>query len=202
VKMNSITELGPALASTLTAAADLTATDKRLRICPDAVEANISASAKCPRCDWTPEVLAPTAEAARLKQIVGMGLADRFQRFKDATIGAILDQAAEADGRADLKSLIEMVQLSKLDSLTTVLTDDLVAFLRNLLYDENLVQEEVPLGPIVQAVGAIEEDRVDEAVEQFAVLLRKAVKDAKAQHGKVKRVRVFLRLQDTIGDLS
>jgi hypothetical protein len=90
---------------------------------------------------------------------------------------------------------------SKLDSLETALTDDLVAFLRKLLYDENLVQEEVLLGPIVQAVGAIEEDRIDEAVEKFAGLLRKAVKDAKAQHGKSKRVRVFLRLQDQMGDL-
>jgi hypothetical protein len=129
------------------------------------------------------------------------GLADRFQSFKDATIGAILHKAAEADGRADLKSLLEMIQLSKLDSLATVLTDDLIAFLRKLLYDENLVQEEVLLGPIVQAVGAIEEDRIDEAVEKFAGLLRKAVKDAKAQHGKSKRVRVFLRLQDQMGDL-
>src|SRR5690606_14632233 len=138
----------------------------------------------------------------KLKQLVGTGLTDRFQRFKDATIGAILHKAAEADGRADLKSLMEMIQLSKVDSLTTVLTDELVAFLRKLLYDENLVQEEVSLGPIVQAVGAIEEDRIDEAVEQFAGLLRKAVKDAKAQHGKGKRVRFFLRLQDNIGDLS
>ena len=202
VKMNSITELGPPLATTLTAAEDLAAIDKRLHACPDALEANVTALARCAKCDWTPELRAPTAEVAKLKQLVGTGLSDRFQRFKDATIGAILQKAAESDGRADLKSLMEMIQLSKVDSLTTVLTDDLVTFLRKLLYDENLVQEEVPLGPIVQAVGAIEEDRIDEAVEQFARLLRKAVKDAKAHHRKAKRVRVFLRLQDTIGDRS
>ena len=202
VKMNSITELGPPLAATLTAAEDLAAIDKRLQVCPDAVEANVTALPTCQKCVWTPSVLAPTVEAAKLKQLVGTGLTDRFQRFKDATIGAILHKAAEADGRSDLKSLMEMIQLSKVDSLTTVLTEDLVAFLRKLLYDENLVQEEISLGPIVQAVGAIEEDRIDEAVEQFAGLLRKAVKDAKAQHGKGKRVRVFLRLQDKIGDFS
>jgi hypothetical protein len=202
VKMNSITELGPPLATTLTASEDLAVIDKRLNVCPDAVEANVSALPTCQKCGWTPSVQAPTAESTKLKQLVGTGLADRFQRFKDATIAAILHKAAEADGRADLKSLMEMIQLSKVDSLTTVLTDDLVAFLRKLLYDENLVQEEVPLGPIVQAVGAIEEDRIEEAVEQFAGLLRKAVKDAKAQHGQGKRVRVFLRLQNNIGDLS
>jgi len=202
VKMNSITELGPPLATTLTAAEDIAAIDRRLHVCPDAVEVNVTASATCPKCNWTPEMEAPTSEAAKLKQLVGTGLADRFQRFKDATIGAILHKAAEAEDRADLKSLMEIIQLSKMDSLASVLTDDLVAFLRKLLYDENLVQEEVPLGPIVQTVGAIEEDRIDEAVDQFAVLLRKAVKDAKAQHGKDKRVRVFLRLQDTIGERS
>jgi hypothetical protein len=200
VKMNSITELGPPLAATLAAADDLASIDKRLHICPDAVEANVSATATCPKCGWTPEVNAPAAEVAKLKQLVGTGLKDRFQRFKDATIGAILHKAAETDGRGDLKSLLEVIQLSKLDSLATVLTDELVAFLRKLLYDENLVQEEVPLGPIVQAVGAIEEDRIDEAVDEFAGLLRKAVKDAKALHGKGKRVRVFLRMQDKIGD--
>jgi hypothetical protein len=202
VKMNSITELGPPLATTLTAAEDLAAIDKRLHICPDAAEPSVTSLPTCPKCSWTPSVPTPTAEATKLKQLVAMGLTDRFQRFKDATIGAILHKAAEADGRADLKSLMEMIQLSKVDSLTTVLTDELVAFLRKLLYDENLIQEEVPLGPIVQAVGAIEEDRIDEAVEEFAVLLRKAVKDAKAQHGKGKRVRVFLRLQDAVGGLS
>jgi hypothetical protein len=202
VKMNSIVELGPPLAATLSAAEDLAAIDKRLHICPDAVDANVTTSGTCPKCAWTPDAQAPAAEAAKLKQLVGTGLADRFQRFKDATIKGIRHKAAETDARADLKSLIEMIQLSKMDSLATVLTDDLVSFLRKLLYDENLVQEEVPLGPIVQAVGAIEEDRIDEAVEQFAGLLRKAVKDAKAQHGKGKRVRVFLRLQDRIGDPS
>jgi hypothetical protein len=200
VKMNSINELGPPLAATTTVADDLAVIDKRLHICPDSAEANVTASATCPKCGWTPNLQAPATEAAKLKQLVATGLADRFQRFKDATIGAILHKAAEADGRADLKSLLEMIQLSKLDSLATVLTDDLVAFLRKLLYDENLVQEEILLGPIVQAVGAIEEDRIDEAVEKFAGLLRKAVKDAKAQHGKGKRVRVFLRMQDQMGD--
>jgi hypothetical protein len=199
-KMNSIAELGPPLAATLSADDDLAAIDKRLHVCPDAVEAKVTVSATCPKCRWTPETSAPAAEAAKLKQLVATGLADRFQRFKDATIGTILRKAAEANGRADLKSLMEMIQLSKVDSLATVLTDDLVIFLRKLLYDENLVQEQIALGPIVQAVGAIEEERIDEAVDQFAGLLRKAVKDAKAQHGKGKRVRVFLRLQDTIGD--
>ena len=60
--------------------------------------------------------------------------------------------------------------------------------------DENLVQEEIPLGPIVSDVGAIEEDHIDEAVDKFAKLLTKAIKDAKAKHGKSKRVRIFLRL--------
>jgi hypothetical protein len=202
VRMNSITELGPPLATTLTADENLAAIDKRLHVCPDAVEASVTASATCPKCNWTPDVEAPTTEAAKLKQIVGTGLADRFQRFKDATIAAILHKAAQAEDRADLKSLMEVIQLSKMDSVASVLTDDLVLFLRKLLYDENLVQEEVPLGPIVQKIGAIEEDRIDDAVDQFAVLLRKAVKDAKAQHGKGKRVRVFLRLQDTIGERS
>jgi hypothetical protein len=66
----------------------------------------------------------------------------------------------------------------------------------------NLVQEEIALGPIVDEVGAIEEDHVDEAVDKFAKLLTKAVQDAKAKHGKSKRVRIFLRLQGSDGSVQ
>ncbi len=192
-RMNSIEELGPPQAATLSVESDLAAIDKRLDLCADALEADATTSATCKKCGWTPEMQVPTTEVGKLKQLVSTGLADRFQRFKDATIGAILKKAAEENGRADLKSLMEIIQLSKLESLSTALTDELVEFLRKLLYDENLVQEEVSLIPIVQEVGAIEEDHIDEAVELFARLLRKAVKEAKAQHGKSKKVRIFLR---------
>jgi len=137
----------------------------------------------------------PVAEVAKLKAVVASGLADRFQRFKDAAIGAILKKEAEKGTRPDLAKLLEIVQLANADALAGVLTDDLVDFLRKLLYDENLVQEEIQLEPIVSEVGAIEEDHIDEAVDKFAKLLTKAVKDAKAKHGKSKRVRIFLRLQ-------
>ena len=196
-RMNAIVELGPPLHSSQTVAADLAAIDKRLDVCADAAEANVTgADSKCPKCGWTPTMLAPAAEATKLKSVVTSGLADRLQRFKDATIGAILKQAAEKDGRADLAKLLEIIQVATADSLAGVMTEDLVEFLRKLLYDENLIQEEVALGPIVQQVGAIEEDRIDAAVEKFAKLLSKAVKEAKSKHGKAKRVRVFLRLQD------
>ena len=89
--------------------------------------------------------------------------------------------------------------MANADALAGVLSDDLVEFLRKLLYDENLVQEEIPLGPIVQEVGAIEEGHVDEAVEKFGKLLAKAIRDAKVKHGKTKRVRVFLRLESPEG---
>jgi hypothetical protein len=108
-----------------------------------------------------------------------------------------LKKAVEESDRPDLSKLLEIVQLAHSDALADVMTEDLVSFLRKLLYDENLVQEEIQLGPIVSAVGAIEEDHIDEAVDKFTTLLTNAVKDAKAKHGKSKRVRVFLRLGDS-----
>ncbi len=196
-RMNAIVELGPPLHSSQSVAADLTVIDKRLDVCADAAEASVNGTdPKCPKCGWTPTMLAPATEATKLKSVVTAGLADRLQRFKDATIGAILKQAAEKDGRADLAKLLEIIQVATADSLAGVMTEDLVEFLRKLLYDENLIQEEVPLGPIVLEVGAIEEDRIDDKVALFAKLLSKAVKEAKSKHGKAKRVRVFLRLGD------
>jgi hypothetical protein len=184
-------------------AADLAASEKRLYLCPDAEQAAVEGAAPtCPKCSWTPLDQPPAAEVARLTALVASGLTDRFQRFKDAAISTILKKAAEQGGRPDLTKLLEIVQLTNSDALAGVLTDDLVDFLRKLLYDENLVQEEIQLGPIVSDVGAIEEDHIDEAVDKFAKLLTKAVKDAKAKHGKSKRVRIFLRLQPPDGSVQ
>lgn len=200
-KMNLIVELGPPLPSTAGVAVELAALEKRFDGCPDAEEAAVdSGDPVCPKCGWTPAIQLPDTDLEKLKKIVAAGMADRFQRFKDATIAAILKKAADAGDRPDLQQLLEIVQVANADALAGVLTDDLVEFLRKLLYDENLVQEEIPLGPIVQEVGAIEEGHVDEAVERFGKLLAKAIKDAKVKHGKAKRVRVFLRLEGTEGD--
>ena len=203
IKMNTITELGPPLPTMSTVAGDLSAVEKRLYICPDAEQAAVDGMQPvCSKCQWTPETLPPSKEVENLGSLVASGLTDRFQRFKDAAISTILKKAADTGERPDLAQLLEIVQLTNADALANVMTDDLVEFLRKLLYDENLVQEEIPLAPIVQDVGAIEEDHIDEAVDKFAQLLTKAVKDAKAKHGKSKRVRVFLRLQDPNGGVQ
>jgi hypothetical protein len=62
-----------------------------------------------------------------------------------------------------------------------VLNDDLVAFLHQVLYDGNLVDEQLSLAPILQQIGAIDGTRVEEAVSTLGRLLTKAIKDAKAQ---------------------
>lgn len=203
VKMNTISELGPPLPTMGGIATDLATLEKRLYVCPDAEEAAVEgAEPRCPKCSWTPANQPPVADVAKLSALVASGLADRFQRFKDVAINSILKNAAEKGERSDLTKLLEIVQLANADALAGVLTDDLVDFLRKLLYDENLVQEEILLGPIVNDVGAIEEDHIDEAVDKFAKLLTKAVKDAKAKHGKSKRVRIFLRLQGPDGSVQ
>ena len=185
VKMNAIVELGPPLPTMGSVTGDLAAVEKRLYVCPDADEAAVDgAEPTCPKCSWTPASQPPAVEVAKLTALVGSGLADRFQRFKDAAIGTILKKAAEKGDRPDLTKLLEIVQIANADALAGVLTDELVDFLRKLLYDENLVQEEIQLGPIVSDIGAIEEDHIEEAVDRFAKLLTKAVKDAKAKHGK------------------
>lgn len=196
-RLNFIKELGPELPATREIASELASIDRRMDVCPAADEAPVgAASATCSKCGWTPAVQSPTADFEKLKGLVAAGLANRFQRLKDATIAAILKKAAQQNGRADLTKLMEIIQVATADALAGVMTEDLAAFLRQLLYDENLVQEEVALAPIVQEIGAIEEDRVDEAVEKFGRLLGKAVKSAKTRHGKSKRVRVFLRLNE------
>ncbi len=117
-------------------------------------------------------------------------------RRKDASIATILKKAATEGKESGLQELLDIIQLADADRLAGVLNDDVVAFLRKVLYDKNLVDEQVLLGPILQQVGPIEETRVEEAIATFAKLLTRAIKDAKAKHEPSKRVRVFLRADD------
>ncbi len=194
-RLNTISELGPPLAATLTAKADLSQLKAATWVCPDAAEPDVAgSSALCPKCRWSPDRKLPQKEFERLSQSVTQGLADRIQRLRDTSIAVILQQAADRDERPDIKRLLEIIQLANADKLVDVITDDLVSFLRHLLQDANIVQESVALAPIIEQIGAIEEDRVDEALAKLSGLVTKAVKDAKAKHGVGKRVRVFLRL--------
>jgi len=85
-----------------------------------------------------------------LTALVSQGFADRFQRFKDAAIAAILAKAAAEKKKPGLAELLEIIQVADADRLAGVLNDDLVAFLRQVLYDENLVDEQLSLAPILQ----------------------------------------------------
>ena len=70
-----------------------------------------------------------------IAQSIAQGLADRLQRLKDASISAILKKADGEQGRPDLKALLEIIQLANADKLAGVMTDDLAAFLRQLLQE-------------------------------------------------------------------
>ena len=106
----------------------------------------VSSQPVCNKCQWTPAILPPSKEVENLGPLVASGLTDRFQRFKDAATGTILKKVADTGERPDLAQLLDIVQLTNADALAGVMTDDLVEFLRKLLYDENLVQEEISLG--------------------------------------------------------
>jgi hypothetical protein len=202
-RMNGILELGPPLAATTAVADDLKALDATLWLCPDAAEAAVAGKdVLCPKCQWHPGTKLPVEPLSRLTALVSQGLADRFQRFKDAAIAAILMKAAAEKNKPGLDELLDIIQLADADRLAGVLNDDLVAFLRQVLYDENLVDEQLPLAPILQQIGAIDETRVEEAVATLGRLLTKAIKDAKAKHGPSKRVRVFLTLDTPLAGLS
>ncbi len=199
LRMNSIVELGPPLAVTRGVEAELKALSNALWVCPDSTAADVAGKDPlCPKCQWRPNQK-PSAEDAlsRLTTVVSQGLADRFQRFKDASIAAILKKATTEGKGSGLQELLDIIQLADADRLAGVLNDDLIAFLRKVLYDENLVDEQVFLGPILQQIGPIEETRVEDAIATFTKLLTKAIKDAKAKHGPGKRVRVFLRSDDS-----
>jgi hypothetical protein len=196
-RLNTISELGPPVGGTSNITADFESFAGVLWPCPISVEADVhGANATCSKCGWTPAKALPQPEHDRLDQAVSQGLDDRLLRLKDASIATVLKNAAGGSKGAELKGLLEIIQLANADKLVGVMTDELADFLRQLLQEANIVQESVPLAPLLEQIGAIEEDRVEEAVSKLSGLLRNAIKDAKAKHGAGKRVRVFLRVND------
>jgi hypothetical protein len=196
-RLNTIVELGPPLTGTGNLRGELDQLESDAWVCPDAAEAEVSGTnAICPRCGWTPAKALPQKACDRLSQSIDQGLADRIQRLKDVSIAAILKKAADDSGRADLKSLIDIIQIADADRLVGVITDDLIAFLRKLLQEANIVHETVALLPILDQIGAIEEERIEESLSKLTSLLRTAIKNAKAKHGAGKRVRVLFRLDE------
>lgn len=196
-RLNTIAELGPPLAGTASLAGDLDHLESEAYVCLDAAEADVAgANALCPKCQWTPAKPLPQKACDRNSQLTTQGLADRIQRLKDASIATILTKAADDTKRSDLKALLDIIQIAAADKLVGVITDDLVAFLRKLLQEANIVHETVALRPILDQVGAIEEARIEEALATLTTLLRTAIKNAKANHPAGKRVRVLFNLDE------
>ena len=196
-RLNTIIELGPPLTGTGNLNGELDQLESAAWVCPDGAEAEVAGTnAVCPKCDWTPAKALPQKDCDRTSQLITQGLADRIQRLKDASIAAILKKAADDSNRADLKSLLEIIQIADADKLVSVITDDLVTFLRKLLQEANIVHETVALLPILNQIGAVEEERIEESLSKLTSLLRTAIKNAKAKHGAGKRVRVLFRLDE------
>jgi len=192
-KLSDISELGPPLANASRVPSMVVELERELWSCPGAKLATVDGKdALCPKCRWTPERHTPQESLAQLAGVVNQGLNDRMMRLKDAAISSILKKAAAEGKQGGLAELLEIIHVANADKLAGVVTDELVAFLRRVLYDENRINETISLGPILEQVGAIDENRVDEALEQITRLLLKAIRDVKAKHGPEKRVRIFL----------
>jgi DNA repair protein RadC len=125
-------------------------------------------------------------DAARLELLLTFGIPRRdVQPLADALLARFggLNQVLAADA----------------GKLAGVITDDLVAFLRKLLQEANIVHKTVSLQPILSQIGAAEEEPVEESLSKLTSLLRTAIKNAKARHGAGKRVHVLFP-QDEPGD--
>jgi hypothetical protein len=193
-RLNTVVELGPPHPGTANITSQFEKLQEALWPCPEAAEADVAgANAICPKCHWKPEECLPNSDYDRIAQTVTQGLKDRFQRLKDASISVVLAKAESKKSRSDLTALLEIIQLADAEKLANVMTEDLAAFLRQLLQEANIVQETIEIAPMLQQIGPIEEDRIDEAISKLSSLLRNAIKDAKAKHGTGKRVRIFLR---------
>jgi hypothetical protein len=89
---------------------------------------------------------------------------------------------------------VKIIRIVNPYKLADVITDEPVACLRKLLRDANMVQAGAALGPILDQTGAVDKERIEDALIKLTSLLTKAIKDPKAKHGAGRRARISLQM--------
>lgn len=178
-RLNSIEELGEPLGQELTL--EFQRILSRSRPCPlaEASEPLREWEPRCPHCDLslTSELSQGELEdfLARLHQ----ALVGQQRRLSSQAVRQILSRNTEGN----LERFIKVIQTSDLSSLSQVMDDELVAFIRRLLAEAyTTVATEPLLRKIGEKFPRIKEHEVEVVAAELVRLLRGAFVEAKARH--------------------
>jgi hypothetical protein len=192
--LNSLEQLGRALGE------DALAQHGRLQAavqdCPlvERLEEALGAAASCPACGLTLADQPPSAEVDAVLRRLSRALSQQITRLSSEAMRRILTRARGER----IEQFLQVVQASDLAGLASVLDDDLLEFLRDLLAGETATASQhgaVRAPPVLErlrrAFPVVSEREVEAATEVFRRLLQQALSEqrrARPDHTPIVRL--------------
>jgi len=173
LRLNSLEQLGRPLGE------DALAQHGRLlatvQDCPlvERLEEALGAAASCPACGLTLADQPPSAEADAVLRRLSRALSQQMTRLSSEAVHRIL---ARARGER-IEQFLQVVQASDLAGLSSVLDDELLEFLRDLLAGEPATAAPPVLERLRRAFPVVSESEVEAATEVFKRLLQQAISE-------------------------
>lgn len=153
----------------------------------DRLEQALGAAASCPACGLTLADQPPSAEVDAVLRRLSRALSQQITRLSSEAVHRIL---ARARGER-IEQFLQVVQASDLAGLASVLDEELLEFLRDLLAGEPTTAAPPVLERLRRAFPVVGEDEVEAATEVFRRLLEQAISEQRrARPGRAPAVRL------------
>jgi hypothetical protein len=143
--------------------------------CPlvERLEQALGTATSCPACGLTLADQPPSAEADAVLRRLSRALSQQMTRLSSEAVHRIL---ARARGER-IEQFLQVVQASDLAGLASVLDDELLEFLRDLLAGEPTTAAPPVLERLRRAFPVVSEGEVEAATEVFRRLLQQAISE-------------------------
>jgi hypothetical protein len=159
--------------------------------CPlvERLEEALGAAASCPACGLTLADQPASAEVDAVLQRLSRALSQQMTRLSSEAVHRILTRARGER----IEQFLQVVQASDLAGLVSVLDDELLEFLRDLLAGEPTTAAPPVLERLRRAFPVVSESEVEAATEVFRRLLQQAISEQRrARPDRVPLVRLGL----------
>jgi hypothetical protein len=152
-------------------------------------EEALGAAASCPACGLTLADQPPSAEVDAVLRRLSRALSQQMTRLSSEAVHRII---ARARGER-IEQFLQVVQASDLAGLASVLDDELLEFLRDLLAGEPTTAAPPVLERLRRAFPVVSESEVEAATEVFRRLLQQAISEQRrARPDRTPSVRLDL----------
>ncbi|MGQ9682734.1 MAG: hypothetical protein ACUVX9_09380 [Anaerolineae bacterium] len=188
--LNSISELGPPVGTGLQMEHDRLGPLVAPCAISDYRNVDIEAAPVCPQCRRTLVDEAPVGEVQGLLQGLEAALTEQGRRLASEAIRRVLGRSG--DGAMD--RFLKVAQAADVSALVDALDDSIVALVRELLAQPDVVTDETDvLRRFAERYPTLEEEDVPAALQHLEWLLRDAFEKAKIQNPDKATVRLTIR---------